>query len=572
VTIVLDEPTTGTERHGLATDDERALLAWADAHPIATDKPEAENGRYKLPHPDTGADTAWTRVTTFIEALDDGQGLTIWKLGLTVRGLVHNDALYTQAKAEHDNDKALRAIAEEAHLWAGSKLSAAIGTALHLATEHHDLGTGHRPPDPWGAHVDAWAAALVDHGITVLPEWVESVVVNTAVGCAGTLDRLVMLPDGRVVVLDIKTGKDPKKATYAVQAGVYANASHAWSPTGYRALPDDLDRSTAVIAHLSATDATCSMLAVDAATGWERAQIVTQVREARRVRGLFTKLPTSGLVDRAIAEVRAAKADPVADDGPVKVGDLLPTLEASLRARGVDPAQPDGGDQLAGRANEARDRLKALRSDPDAVATVKTLWPAVIAPKPPWTHDELDAIERVLHAADGKESTWLGLPDPELVAKVETARERLAPVAEPAPSPDDKVAPTARTELLAAIKAMGADARDRAAGWANEAKTNGAPWGSSAAGRMTIRTYWLTRASAACAGHLVDDDLAPDDLTRACLALVLGEDVAPAITTGAAIGALTIDEAQRLEALATAYAQGDETVAADIGAAVVRVA
>ena len=89
---------------------------------------------------------------------------------------------------------------------------------------------------------------------------------------------------------------------------------------------------------------------------------------------------------------------------------------------------------------------------------------------------------------------------------------------------------------------------------------------------MTLRTYWLTRASAACVAHLVDDDLAPDDLTRAALALVLGEDVAPAITTGAAIGALTIDEAQRLEALATAYAQGDETVAADIGAAVVRVA
>lgn len=563
MTIVLDEPTTGTERHGLATDDERALLAWADAHPIATDKPEAENGRYKLPHPDTGDATDWTRVTTFIEALDDGQGLTIWKLGLTVRGLINNEALLTQARAEHDNDKACRAIAEEAHLWAGSKLSAAIGTALHLATEHHDLGTGHRPPDPWGAHVDAWANALDVHGITVLPEWVESVVVNTAVGCAGTLDRLVMLPDGRIVVLDIKTGKDPKKATYAVQAGVYANATHAWTPGGYRALPADLDRSTAIIAHLSATDATCDLLTVDAATGWERAQIVTKVREARRIKGLFAKM---------IPTTAAPAADPVTSDDPVKVGDLLPTLEASLRARGVDPAQPDGGDQLAGRANEARDRLKALRSDPDAVATVKTLWPAVIAPKPPWTHDELDAIERVLHAADGKESTWLGLPDPELVAKVETARERLAPVAEPTPSPDDKVDPTARTELLAAIKAMGADARDRAAAWANEAKTNGAPWGSAAAGRMTLRTYWLTRASAACAAHLVDDDLAPDDLTRAALAIAIGDDVQPAVPTGAAIGALTIDEAQRLEALALAYGQGDETVAADIGAAVVRVA
>ena len=44
MTIVLDEPTTGTERHGLATDDERALLAWADAHPIAAVRPTGGPG------------------------------------------------------------------------------------------------------------------------------------------------------------------------------------------------------------------------------------------------------------------------------------------------------------------------------------------------------------------------------------------------------------------------------------------------------------------------------------------------------------------------------------------------
>jgi len=290
VTILLDDLDFDkrTAVHGLATADELALLAWDDEHKTDAPRPEIVNRRYVLPDPTTGDAAKWTRVTTFCEAIDDGSGLTIWKLGLTVRGLVHNDALLTQASAEHDNDKALRAIAEEAHLWAGSKLSAAVGTALHTATEHHDLGTGHRPPEPWGRHVDAWAAALAEHSIEILPAWIERTVVLPALGVAGTLDRLVRLPDGRIVVLDVKTGKDVRKANYAVQAAVYANATHAWTPNGYEPMPD-VDKTTALIAHLSAVDGTCSIVSVDIAKGWEKAQVCALVREARSVAGIFTK-------------------------------------------------------------------------------------------------------------------------------------------------------------------------------------------------------------------------------------------------------------------------------------------
>lgn len=540
---------------GLTTDEEQALLDWADAHPISTDAPEAANGRYKLPHPDTGDDTDWTRVTTFIEALDDGQGLTIWKLGLTVRGLVTSDELWRQARAEHDNDKACRNIAERAHLWAGSKLSAAIGTALHTATEHHDLGTGHRPPAPWDLHIDAWRDALTAHGIEVVPGWIERIVVNPAVGCAGTLDRLVRLPDGRVVVLDIKTGKDPKKATYAVQAGVYANATHAWTPDGYEPLPDDLDRTTAIIAHLSATDGGCDLYTVDAATGWERAQIITSVREARRIKGLFAKMTPTVAVDEP---------------------DLTPQLEASLEARGVDPADPTGGDQVAERAAEARARIKALGADEVSKARVARAWPADVPHRPPWTADQLDIIEAMLHHQDGKDSTFLGEPDPDLVAKAQAKRDTadaafFPPEPEPtrldAPPPDN--GPAVPDEDVAAITRAGnnlqIERRQRVAAWVQEAKRAGQPWGP--VNGMAERTFALYVAAVRCARELWDDEH-PDALTRAALSLVIGEDVQPAWSTGAVIGSLTIAEAERLDELAATYATEPATTKA-LGAAVI---
>ena len=54
----------------------------------------------------------------------------------------------------------------------------------------------------------------------------EKFVVNDYLEAAGSFDRLVELPDGRVVMADIKTGKDA--ARYAVataaQVAIYANS------------------------------------------------------------------------------------------------------------------------------------------------------------------------------------------------------------------------------------------------------------------------------------------------------------------------------------------------------------
>src|SRR5690606_36429789 len=138
--------------------------------------------------------------------------------------------------------------------------------------------------------------------------------------------------------------------------------------------------------------------------------------------------------------------------------------------------------------------------------------------------------------------THLGPPDPELVAKVEAKHATPITPESPAVAVDDQLAPESdRAQLVRYVKVLPPAALQRARGWTAEAKRHDTPWGSIAAGKMTRRTYAINEAAAACAEHLTDHDLDPDDLTRAALAVVQGEDVQPEVPTGAALGALSID-------------------------------
>jgi len=128
--------------HPAATPEQQALLDWAAAHPTGRVEAPKANGRYKLPDPVTGKPATWTRVTTLAGTIDDAAGLTVWRHRLLVAGMTA-PGLADQAAAAHaDGDKAtLGRIAGQALHHAGEKLAADIGTALHTATEHYDLGT-----------------------------------------------------------------------------------------------------------------------------------------------------------------------------------------------------------------------------------------------------------------------------------------------------------------------------------------------------------------------------------------------------------------------------------------------
>ena len=535
MTITLDDTAPPQAITPAATAEQAALLAWAADHRRQNPRPAMSAGdkRYILPD-DTGTDTEWTRVTTFVEAIEDGAALTDWKVRLATRGIVTNPDLYTQARAEHDNDKAMTALGTEAAWRAGSKLAADIGTALHLATEHHDLGTGHRPPDPWGGHVDAWAGALAAHGIEILPDWIERTVIHPEFGCAGTLDRLVRLPDGRTVVLDVKTGKSVRKITYAAQAAIYARAAHAWTPDGYQPLPD-IDTTVAIVAHLSATEGTCELMAIDLGRGWEVAQLCHAIRTGRSVKGVFTRWETP-----AAAEV-VAEADPTEE-----------------------------------RTTEIRERIAAIKvTHPGQLGTV---WPDGIPTKGPWTLDDMARIGDALHAIDGKGSWWPPA-DPEAVAKRDAKMATGAAKAWPEPTPrlpapTDDTSPlvddSTRAALVAALKALPPAQHGRVDTWRAAGRRDGQPWGHVGAGKMTERTFARVLAAIRCADCLWDD-AEPDALTRAALSLAIGDDLHPAWSTGAVLGSLTIDQATRLDDIAAAFGAGDETTTKALGHAVVRV-
>src|SRR5690606_19998263 len=188
-----------------ANDSERALLEWARDHEIERPQPEMSRGRYKLPHP-SGAKspTTWTRMSTLGKTIDDSTGLDIWRSGLIARGFALTPEL---ANVDPDDTPALRAAANRAAMLGGDKLRADLGTAMHTALEHHVLATGHRPPAPWDADLDAIVAALDAHDIAFLPEWVEAVLIAPDLGAAGRTDGIVTMTGCDVpLIADLKTG------------------------------------------------------------------------------------------------------------------------------------------------------------------------------------------------------------------------------------------------------------------------------------------------------------------------------------------------------------------------------
>jgi hypothetical protein len=175
-----------------------------------------------------------------------------WKARKTAEGLVRRPDLLTLvsgaiANGDPDTDwptkKALNAAVEQAMEAAGSSKGATAGTGFHSLTEAIDRGN--EPlfvSDADRVRLDAYRAA------TASIEWldIECFVVNDQVRAAGTFDRLGRLPDGRVVVADLKSGKSEADYPFAttVQIATYANG-HRYDPeTGARSpLHADLDAS-----------------------------------------------------------------------------------------------------------------------------------------------------------------------------------------------------------------------------------------------------------------------------------------------------------------------------------------
>ncbi len=460
-------------------------------------------GRYLIPDPETGKERGWTRATTFAKSLSDTFGLTKWELRMAALGLAKRSDLLAQVATVVDPDdrdakRMLDGIVEQAKEAAGSTARRNLGTALHAMTEHLDAGRTFVVPAAHAADLAAYQAATT--GLHVDPAHIERIVTVGRYGVAGTFDRLVTLPDGRLVVADLKTGGSlAGRAEWAIQLALYANANTLWDQVAgvHEAMPE-VDKTQALVIWLPAGEARCELHMVDIAAGWAMAESCETVRNWRKRRDLSTTYnPT-----------------PASDD-----------TTAALT-----------------------ERIAAACAAPDSKAALAAAWPTGVPKKAPWTPEQIAAIE------------------PAIVHAETPAPEPTPPHSLLAATPDDG-GPCEHSEREA-LKARAAELDQprvhQCAGWRAEGKRGRNPWGGVVDGAWTMRCFADNRAALLCSLHLYDAE-DPDALTRAALALVLGQDLQPTWTTGAVIGSLTIEQADQLAAVAEAFGRGDTETCAALG-------
>ena len=226
-----------------------------------------------------GKPEAYTRVSTLAKVLDDKTALTKWKQRMTALGIGLRPDLAQLASVVGDDNKKLDNLVEQAMAAAETTRAANIGTTLHALTEF--LDKGEMPPGvPESAWPDLTAYENATQDIKTLA--IEAFVVTDEVKAAGTFDRLVQLPDGRVMVADIKTGQHEPRYPHAatIQIAVYSRG-HLYDPNQGRVghLPElGVDQDHGLLIHLPAGKGTCDLYLLDLRVGWELAVTATAVR------------------------------------------------------------------------------------------------------------------------------------------------------------------------------------------------------------------------------------------------------------------------------------------------------
>lgn len=266
-------------------------------------------GRYLLPNVDQQSRRrAYTRATTVAHTLSDEFLLTQWKRRMVAQGLGKSNELAARAYElgrqldEAGDDwrtakpikKELDELCDQAAEVAGADRGSSLGTVLHTITEYYDAGRLHEIsdliPDDLRADLAAYADAMDAAGIERPAEFIERICVNSTVGSAGTWDRLLRLPDGRLVIGDLKTQKtvDFGWLEIAIQLAEYAYADALFDPDGRDGagelvrMPDGLDRRTAIVMHLPVGTAKCQLWEIDIVKGWRYAKLAAEVRLARQ--------------------------------------------------------------------------------------------------------------------------------------------------------------------------------------------------------------------------------------------------------------------------------------------------
>lgn len=259
-------------------------------------------GRYLLPSPE-GGKAAYSRATTFVDTLKDKNGLIGWKQRMTAVGLARRPALVDVVLEIHEAiedagkdwkrakpvKEEMAGVVEQLMHAAGANRGSLSGTEAHTLSEWDDAGrlaeVHHLATDAQTADLMAYRHAMDAAGIERPVRFIERIVINTVVGSAGTFDRLVRLPDGRLVVADLKSQQNLDFGFLEICCQLAQYAYAEWMVDGDQLvpMPADLDRSVGIVMHAPVGAATCELYEVDLETGWQAAMVARDVRSLRKV-------------------------------------------------------------------------------------------------------------------------------------------------------------------------------------------------------------------------------------------------------------------------------------------------
>ena len=265
--------------------------------------PKDRWGRYLVTAPD-GKQRGYTRVTTIAKAPDDEAALKQWANRMVITGLIQRSDLLAQASTKLDDKSALNKICEEAITAGGGSHRANLGTALHALTEQIDLGKKPAILPGLQPDLDAYTATLAKYGVHIMPDYIESVVINDDKEYAGTLDRIVEV-DGRMYIADLKTGTDLSYSwrSISIQLAAYADAQHIYDyKTAERTSLPMVDKDRAIVFHLPAGEARCELYWVDLNAGRQGLELALNVRAWRKRNDLNERFEEGKIIASSIVE------------------------------------------------------------------------------------------------------------------------------------------------------------------------------------------------------------------------------------------------------------------------------
>lgn len=240
----------------------------------------------------------YQRMTTFIDVLENTEGLTKWKTKMVAKGLALRSDLVLKAASQINDDKALMDVVDAAFEAAEGSAAATTGTAVHSFTEAVDRGEQVQIPPQVERDIAAYRQLLATERL--IPREIEchvcidgAATTATAGGVAGKFDRIFEL-DGVRYVGDVKTGKiDYGASKIAMQLAGYAMAKRYDPVTGERS-DLDVDQDRAIVIHLPAGAGEATIHWADIAQGRDGLALAFQVWQWRQRSGLLSAAAPTG--------------------------------------------------------------------------------------------------------------------------------------------------------------------------------------------------------------------------------------------------------------------------------------